>query len=410
VDGYCCDQLCDAACDVCAWDLGASEDGACTPAPFTSDASEACAPQTCDGVGVDCVELCVDEPATPAHRPADFIFVVDNSGSMGEETQGLEDNINTSFANVVASLGLDYTVNMVTNHGTSSTSVCVSPPLSGTVDCAAAAVEIPGQFGHYDVDVQSHDGLCVLLDTFSGSNAGGEADEWGLFPDGWGPWLRTEALKVFVVLTDDGTSCTWDGNTFNDGNTVIDGQAVAVAWDEQLLALSPAQFGTVAERNYVLHGMLAVQAAIPAIPTEPHLPSDPVVTAECAPGGVDPGTGYQWLAKGTGGLRFGLCDPSIYDTIFEQLAAHTHAQTLLECQYAVPSPVGQSVDPDRLRMVFTPPAAEASVYTPVATAADCGAATTAFYVFEETLHLCPETCAEVEAEPQATLDVQALCE
>lgn len=410
VDGVCCDQPCDAACDVCAWDLGASEDGACGLAPFTSPASDACGPQTCDGTGVDCVDLCVAEALSPVRRPADFIFVVDNSGSMSEEAAGLEANVNTSFAQELASANIDYRVTMVANHGTASTSVCIAPPLSGTTNCAGPPISIAGQFAHYDVDVQSHDGLCILLDTLHGPNAGGEADQWGMFPSGWSTVLRPEALKIFVALTDDGTQCSWGATSLADGNTDADGQTAALAWEQELLALSPAQFGTSDERNYVVHGILGVEAANADAPADPYLPGDAVVLEECTPGAVDPGTAYQWLAKNTGGLRFPLCDPSNYDEIFEQIVEDALDQVVVDCQYILPTPKGETIDGDDVRLIYTPPAEEGVTYTPVASADDCGVSTEAFYIDGETVHLCPDTCTTVMAEPDAVVELQALCE
>ncbi len=406
VDGVCCDQPCEAACDVCAWDLGASEDGVCGPAPFTGPASDACGPQTCDGTGGDCVDLCISEVLSPVRRPADFIFVVDNSGSMSEEAAGLEANVNTSFAQELASANIDYRVTMVANHGTASTSVCIAPPLSGTTNCAGPPISIAGQFAHYDVDVQSHDGLCILLDTLFA----GEADEWNLFPAGWNANLRPEALKIFVALTDDGTQCTWNGTSLADGNTDAEGQTAALAWEQELLASSPLQFGTVDERNYVVHGILGVEAADGDAPAAPYLPGDAVALQECTPGAVDPGTAYQWLAKNTGGLRFPLCDPSNYDEIFERIVEDTVDQVVVDCQYRLPTLEGEVIDSNNVRLTYTPPAAEAATYLPVASADDCGVLANAFYIDGETVHLCPDTCSVAAAEPDGVLELQALCE
>src|SRR5262245_6930140 len=46
-------------------------------------------------------------------RPVDVIFVVDTSGSMTEEIDGVEKNISVNFANIIATSGLDYRVIMV---------------------------------------------------------------------------------------------------------------------------------------------------------------------------------------------------------------------------------------------------------------------------------------------------------
>ena len=404
-DGVCCNVACDDTCDVCKWDIGASEDGVCTPAPFTSPASEACAPQTCDGAGAGCVDLCVDEAAVKVKRPVDVIFVVDNSGSMSEEIAGLEQNINTNFAQVMESSGLDYRVLMVTQHGNNSTYVCVAPPLSGTNNCSGPPVEVPGKFYHYSVNVQSHDALCKLEDTFFGNTP----DAYNLHPGGWSTVVRPEALKVFIPMTDDGTSCTWNGNNYNDGNTVMGGQTVAVDWDADLLALSPSQFGTQADRNYVLHGFLGMGPKDPNSPADPWLPTDPATVTECTPGAVDPGTGYQWLAKGTEGLRFPLCDPSGYGAMMVDIVNDTVNKVSEPCAFEVPQPQGKTVDPDKLRLIYTPTVGNPVTFEPVADLAACGASTEAFYVDTGVIHLCPDTCTPVEADATGTVEVEAMC-
>src|SRR5690606_32550703 len=65
--------------------------------------------------GGGCVNLVVAAERTK--RPVDVIFLVDNSGSMAEEVDGVEQNINVSFAEIFEALALDYRVIMVTDHG-----------------------------------------------------------------------------------------------------------------------------------------------------------------------------------------------------------------------------------------------------------------------------------------------------
>ena len=74
---------------------------------------------------------CIDEvqEAEVTLKPADIIFVIDNSGSMGEEIAGVESNINTNFAQQMAASGIDYRIIMVTEHdgpvGFASQPVCI---------------------------------------------------------------------------------------------------------------------------------------------------------------------------------------------------------------------------------------------------------------------------------------------
>ncbi|MGH1342729.1 MAG: hypothetical protein ACRBN8_14305 [Nannocystales bacterium] len=212
------------------------------------------------------------------------------------------------------------------------------------------------------------------------------------------------------MLTDDGTQCTWNGTSLADGNTDAEGQSDALAWEQELLASSPLQFGTAGERNYVVHGILGVEAADGDAPAAPYLPGYAVALEERTPGAVDPGTASQWLAKNTGGRRFPLCGPSNYDEVFEQMVEDTVDQVVVDCQYHLPTLEGEAIDDGYVRLTYTPPAAEAATYLPVASADDCGVLTEAFYIDGETVHLCPETCSAAVAEPDAVLELQALCE
>jgi hypothetical protein len=220
-----------------------------------------------------------------------------------------------SFGQVLVAAGLDVRVVMVTDHGGASTEVCVGPPLSGTTNCNLPAVGT-SRFDHYDVNVQSLDSLCVLLDGFDGTRA----DEAGLFPGGWQTLARAEAAKVLVVVSDDGARCTTAaGESFDDGNTVAGGEQAATAFDAALLSRSPAHFGTPAERRYVLHAVIAIAPKAP--PAAPYAPEEPVTAVDCAGNSASgTGTGYQWLAKNTGGLRFPICSVAEFDPIFQRIA------------------------------------------------------------------------------------------
>ena len=350
---------------------------------------------------------CIDEvqEAEVTLKPADIIFVIDNSGSMGEEIAGVEQNINQNFAQQMAASGIDYRIIMVTQHGSSSLTVCVQAPLSGTTNCAGPPVNVPNQFYHYSVNVQSHDSFCKLLNTFYGT----EADQYNLAPNGWSEWMRPEAVKVFVVMSDDGASCTWNGNNYNDGNNVASGQTAAVEFDKDLLALSPLHFGTQANRNYLWYSIVGLGPKNPANPLEAWNEFDPVTTSECTPGAVDPGTAYQWLSKGTGALRFPLCDPSGYDTVFADIAAGVEEGTKLSCELLIPEPPqGQELNLESLSVIYTPGGnGMPQELTQVPSVGACTPDN--FYIENDLIILCPGACDAVEADSQAKLQVQIAC-
>ena len=250
-----------------------------------------------------------DSGADAGPRLVDIIIVSDNSVSMVAENASLEFSVNSFLATVDAA-GIEPKIVMVTNHGGDDTDVCIPLPL-GSSDCAGA----PGNraiFAHYDVDVASQDGLCVLVETYLGPNAGGPADEHGQFPNGWRSALRAGAEPVFIVLGDDGVDC----DAYDDSNSGAGGQTVATAFDIDLTQLDGAKFGTPQNRRYVVHSIVA---GIP-VASQPLEPTDPVSTTVCAAGAA-PGTGQQALSVATGGLRFSSCAFEVSaDVVFDTIA------------------------------------------------------------------------------------------
>ena len=355
------------------------------------------------GEGGACVDLVVEGESQL--KPADIIFVIDNSGSMSEEINGVEQNISVNFAQVMAASSIDYRIIMVTDHGTGSYDVCIGPPLSGTTNCSGAPVNIPGQFYHYSVNVQSHDSFCKVLNTFYGT----EADQYNLAPGGWQQWLRPEAIKVFVEVSDDGASCTWDGTNMNDSDSVTAGQSAAVAFDQKLLALSPLHFGTQAARNYQWYSLVGLGPKNPGMPLEPWNEFDPVTTQKCTPGSVAPGTAYQWLSKGTKALRFPLCDPSGYNVLFQDIAAGVEEGTKVACELIIPEPpMGQELDLNTLTVVYTPGGNGTPIeLSKVDNVSQCGADN--FYIEDDLIKICPTSCTTFEGDPNAKVEIKLQC-
>lgn len=337
-------------------------------------------------------------------KPVDVVFIIDNSCSMSNEITNVENNISTNFAQIIGASGVDYRVIMIAEQGPNSQqSICIGAPLGGST-CPIAAnqppVNNPPLFFHYDNnDVESHDSLCKMIDWYD------KPDRYNLAPGGWKDWLRQDALKAFVEVTDDGISCTRGSWSYNDSDNVNTGQTAAQQFDADLLARDPAQFGTAAERNYIWYSIVGLGAK--PNPAEPYLPTDAVTTSKCstAPG---PGTGYQWLSNMTGGLKFPVCEGNGFDVVFQEIAKGVIKGATLACEFAMPEPpTGQELDPDTLTIEFTPQGGSKQTFTKVGSAAECKAG--AFYVDVDKVKLCPETCTTVQNNDNATLQVLALC-
>ncbi|UQA60718.1 hypothetical protein [Polyangium aurulentum] len=348
--------------------------------------------------------------ASLVKKPVDIIIFIDNSASMGNEIVGVQNNINVNFAQIIEQSGLDYRVIMVAKHGKADPdeSVCIEAPLSGIPQGGCAAppakpVNNPPKFYHYSIEVTSHDSWCKLLSTFK------TPDLDGLAPNGWSEWLRPDSFKTFIELTDDGVSCSYGGVTYSDANTVAGGKSVAEKFDNALLQLAPEHFGTADARNYKWYSIVAMSYNEPA--DKPYEPADPVITGEC-PTAADPGTGYQALSVLTGALRFPLCDTTSYDTVFKAIADGVISGAQVNCNFAVPeAPMGSTIDLASVVVEYTPGGMGAPAqYKQVADAAAC--APDSFFIDKatKTISLCPDTCALVQKDTGAKINVLFACD
>lgn len=318
----------------------------------------------------------VTSEATLVKRPVDIIFIIDNSGSMQDEIDAVEANVNVSFANIIGASTLDYRVVMISKYakvaGAYTAPICVSAPLSGNGDCKApppTSVDGP-RFFQLDQGVNSHDSLRVLLATYE---------------SGWKKWMRPGAARVFVDITDDESDIPHE------------------EFDAKLLAMDPVTFGTAAQRNYVFHAIAGFEGKAASAAW---LPSEPVVERICGGEVVDDARRYQRLAILTGGLRFPICDEQRFDVVFKAIAEGVVSGTQVACDFPLPAvPTGKTLD--KVRVSYTPSAGADRVFTPAASEAEC--ADDRFVVDAANVRLCPQTCAAVRADSQAKVKVHFTC-
>jgi hypothetical protein len=346
--------------------------------------------------------------ATLVKKPVDIIVLVDNSGSMTEEIVGVQKNINTNFATILDGSGLDYRVILIARHGkatgagAAAQSICIEAPLSGIpaggcVNPPAKPVNNPSKFYHYSTEVASLDSWCKIMSTFTAP------DEFMLAPNGWSEWLRPDAYKVFIEITDDHASC----GPYLDKNTVAGGPAAAALFDKDLLALSPLHFADGAARNYRFYSIVAMAYNTP--PTAPYLPADPVITGKC-PTASNAGTGYQALSVLTDSLRFPLCDTTSYDVVFQAIAQGVISGTKISCDFPIPeAPGGEKIDLASVVVQYTPSGmGNATNFVQVPDEASCKP--NGFYLSKDTIHLCSDTCAVVQGDDKAAINVLFACQ
>lgn len=230
-----------------------------------------------------CAEQCsyqVTEVAAVGVRPVDIIFVIDDSGSMGDDNDAVQANIN-NFSTSIANSGTDARVVLL---GTTD----VPPPLGGS-----------SEFLMIDTNVDSNDALIELVEHHAQ----------------YASFLRPDSIKHFVAITDDESDMTaaafsatvngWPG--FENGwvfHSIVaygsdpqDGCSTGAAYGHQYMTLSQQTGGItspICDANYatvfdavveaVTVGTLPCTIAIPAPPGVEADPSQISVTVDGASG------------------------------------------------------------------------------------------------------------------------------
>jgi hypothetical protein len=396
------------------------------------------------GTGGACDQV-VDK-GTLVKRPMDIIISIDNSSSMAGEIQAVVDNINVDFASIIEASGIDYRVIMVSRYGNltedlngaTDYSVCIGPPL-GNAACPTAPsppLVNTARFFHHSTDIGSNNMWCRLLTSYTTADEypnerGGWTD---VAPNGWQDWLRPEAFKVFVGITDDrmdtddegdsgdGQNCLDTAGGINDPGGLDDNLAGAQTFDRALRQLAPTQFGAydmaapAMGRNYRWYSIIGM---IPkaGMETTPYEATEPVETDVCTNGGgnndgVAAGIGYQELSRMTGGLRYSNCLNDDFNAMFNAIAQGVIEGSRASCEYDVPTPSGGIVDFDQTTVSYLPGgnAGAAIDLTRAATDMDC-TNNPGFYFNQDftKIFLCPNTCVTVQGDDMAEVQLDFGC-
>jgi len=310
------------------------------------------------GSGTPGESSCAATVAQTAKGKVDIIFVIDGSGSMGEEMTQVRTNVNT-FAAKIGGSGLDYTVTFLTRKATSPSQggnvICVPAPLAGA-NCA----DRPPVFFHVDQNVSSNNSLDLILSTMSR----------------WSANLRPEATKVFVEVTDD------------------ESDLAAAAFDTQLLA-RPG-FGTSAARNYVFHSIISKPSGATAPTSQKCSSADGTSLV------------YQQLSTLTGGLMDEVCKTD-YSGVLDNIAKGIVDKVGCELAY----PAKEAADPTQLVVQVTPPGGTAKGLTQVTDASKCSTVADAWYYDNPQkptkILLCPTTCTSANAASGSKVEALVGC-
>jgi len=341
-------------------------------------------------------------------KQVDIIFVIDNSSSMSDEIDAVRRNINDNFARVIADSGVDYRVVLLSRFGSEGTQVCIDPPLASE-DCGAGIWGAQSEvLSHYDVEIQSNDAFCRILETFD------RPDPAQLMPEGWGARLRSDAQKVFVVITDDSASCTYGqgeaavifGNGTFGGALEADPFEDALRFHQALLRRSPEQFGVPPDVRYRFYSIVGMQENDPA--SEPYFPHQQVNDASCDTA-ASPGRSYQALSIITDALRYPVCEGRGFDAVFRVLARSVVESAKAECIFEIPeAPPRQGIDLTTINVEYIPGDGSGSRrFSRVRGQDDCRG--DRFLIEGDRIALCPQACAVVEADRDALVNVLYGC-
>lgn len=358
---------------------GTADDTGTTAGPGAKLDLGAAADMPADTEGQECAAQVLE--AEVAFVPIDVLLVVDTSNSMNAAITAVEQSINADFAQIMDDSGLDFRVIVAGDYPPGEQlDICITMPLSGT-DCAPppAVPANTARYFHYDAITGSGAFLDNIIAWFSAP------DPHGLAPGGYSDWLRPDANKIVLAMTD-GTSAS--GGTGNGD-----------AFDAQLLALQPALFGTPGDRRYVFHTIVSMPTNNPA--TAPWLPADPI---------AGQGGSIQQVSVLSGGWRFPLSQAADFDVVFQQIAQGVVEATPVACSFPIPEPPdGETIDPDTIEIDYLPGGlGPAETFMQVVGPAAC--ADDAFFIDSDIVMLCPEACAVVQADLQARLDVRYGCD
>ncbi|MCB9590427.1 MAG: VWA domain-containing protein [Polyangiaceae bacterium] len=329
------------------------------------------------GLASDAACESVSQTAENKLQPADIIFVVDNSGSMTEEAGFVQSAINT-FANGIASAGIDYHVILISADSNDSNGICAPAPL-GSGQCPADS--LAPNYKHINREVGSSNALQIVLEEF----------------EKYKPMLRPGASKHVVAISDDNPATT--------------AQAFDASFAPLLSAADPLYTG------YTFHGIYGFtkpaenQCRLNANSDPCCVSGDPWVLT------VNIGTVYRDLADMTSGEEGNLCEQEQgFVAVFTRVSQAVAVNSKLACEWTIPSaPEGEMFDKDRVNMqYFAPNSGNGEPFGRVGSATECANVVDGWYYDNAAsptkIFVCPQTCTRIQgAGEQARIDILFGC-
>jgi hypothetical protein len=304
-----------------------------------------------DGDG-DTGDACVSvsQAADLMQLPADIIFVVDNSGSMTQEAESVQAELNGFSAQIQMS-GIDHHVVLLSSYPDNGNGICVDPPL-GSGSCPDADGNLP-VYRHVDQRIGSHNALAKLISTQLQ----------------WKDSIRPDSVKHIVVVSDD------------------ESDTPAIAFHNQFLALDPNY------ASYVFHAI--------------------VCPWDC-PESADIGQVYIDLVNQTGGVLGDLCQQefqTVFDELANAVIAGVPLSC--EFDIPAP-PLGMNLDPDLVNVELDDGNNNLEQIPRVVDQADCMNHPEGWYYDDPNnpaqIVLCTQTCDKAQGYVMGAINVKFGCE
>ncbi|MCA9593375.1 MAG: hypothetical protein KC776_08685 [Myxococcales bacterium] len=314
------------------------------------------------GFGGECAA--VKQTASAVALPADIVWAIDTSCSMDQESTWVHDNMN-QFSQQIAASGVDTHIILIADYPIEiclpgfpciKTGVCIDPPL-GSGLCPQQDTNPAANYWHMNQGVASNDALDVLINTYST----------------YSYLLRPDASKTFVVITDD--------------NATEPPMNSADAFINAVNNLDPVLFKEWSFFSIHCYSQCASAAAT--------------------------GSVYTDLVQKKAGVSGDLCLQD-FKPVFDKLAQGVIGKSKLECTWSIPDPGnGETINPKKVNVRFTPSAgAPVDIYH-VNSATDCTPAGGWYYDNDQNptqVIACPATCSTIQADDQGSIDVLFGCD
>ncbi len=329
----------------------------------------------------------VKQVVDPTPLPVDIIWMIDNSASMAPAVAAVNAGMN-AFANLVDAKSLDYRVIVLSLRsatspiqvgGSTRYPICIPQPLAGDDACGNGP-----RFYQSSIDIRSTQTFEQFLGTLGQTS--GYTQGQALGGEAWKAWLRPEATKTILVVTDDNARLTaQEFETYTGGQNPFNSNSLPpgmldVSWN--------GLFNT----DYIFGGVYGWGD-----------PKNPSVRCTYADSSLPPsgGSTYSMLVAKTGGPRAKICDgASAWTPFFDAVTTAVLAGSKIDCTMSIPDPgQGQTLDPHEVNVTL-----EDGTSTTTLTKTDgkgtCGSDLSWYYDDDTAptkVILCPAACQTAQA-------------